>query len=148
MRDNAVSNAVAILMMIATVIGVSAAVFIHAVYGADEAHGSIGLEVVRGSPDLRIRELLVANASDNLTYQSVAITLEGQSLKYDSGDSGTGYCIAPKGGPCVDKDEWLPRDHKVLPGDKIRIHGSGLGGKKVDVLLDTRQAWEGYLAAA
>jgi len=145
MDDRAVSNNAAILMMVATVLGVAAAVFFHVVYGADAPHGSIGLDPVRGSTDPRMRELQVANASHNLTYQSVTVELEGAPLKYDSSDTGSGYCLAPKGGACVQKDEWLPGEHVVTPGDRIRIHGAQLPGAKIDVLLDTRQSWEGYL---
>src|SRR5581483_3285614 len=36
MRDDAVSNSAAVLMMLATVLGVSAAVFLHVIYGADD----------------------------------------------------------------------------------------------------------------
>lgn len=145
-RDDAgVGNGVAVLLMITTVLGVSAAVFMHAVYGADAAHGTIELEAVKGSKDMLQRELVVANVSDNLTYQSVTVQLDGATLKYDSTSSGVGYCVAPKGGACLDKDAWFPREHKVLPGDKIRLHGSTLAGKKIQVLLDANQAWEGVL---
>ncbi|MEA3199190.1 MAG: hypothetical protein QOE90_618 [Thermoplasmata archaeon] len=146
MRDDAVSNNAAVLMMIATVMGVASAVYLHVVYGADAPHGTIGLSAMAAGSDGRLRQLHVDNASANMTYQSVTIEMAGSPLKYDSSATGAGYCVAPKGGPCVQKDEWLPGDHKVTPGDVIRIQGPQLSGAKVDVLLDTRQAWEGNLA--
>ncbi|SRR5581483_2807786 len=147
MRDQAVSNAVAVLMMIATVLGVSAAVYMHAVYGADSGSGkTISLDDTAAMTDARTKELRVTNASGNLTWGSITVELDGTTLRYDGGEvGGSGYCVAGATGACAPRDDWQPFQVVVKPGQRVIVHGSELAGKSVQVLVDSKAVWSGHV---
>jgi hypothetical protein len=150
MRDQAVSNAVAVLMMIATVAGVSAAVFLHAVYagGGGPAKGLV-LEAANGMPDSRTKEFHVANLTgSNLTWGSVTVEMDGTTLRYDGGEiGGSGFCVAKATGACTPRDSWEPFRVPVQVGQRVIVHGTALAGKSVNALVDGKVVWTGHVTA-
>lgn len=149
MRDDAVSNAMSVLMMIATVLGVTSAVFVHTVFHADNGPAkNIALEGAAPLTDSRTKDMRVLNVTGNLTWGSITVELDGSTLRYDGGDSGaTGYCVAPTGGSCIQKDDWTPFKLAAQNGQHVYIHGGSLLGKKVVVYVDSKQIWSGYVNA-
>src|SRR5579884_3262587 len=147
--DRAVSNAASVLMMIATVVGVAAAVFVHVIVQGDGGPAkTIALEGAAPLTDTRTKEMRVANVTGNLTWGSITVELDGTTLHYDGGDISTsGYCVAPPGGSCILKDDWSPFKLPAVDDQRVFIHGSDLLGKKVVVYVDSKEVWSGNVNA-
>lgn len=147
MRDDAVSNGVAVLMMVATVIGVAAAVFVHVMYGAPPGPPKdVELASYAPMPDPLTKEFKVVNVTGAYNWSAVTLELDGSALHYDGSlKKSAGYCVAYEGHGCIEDGDWLPGHIPVTVGEHIIVHGSALRGKKVALIVDGDAKWEGYV---
>jgi len=149
MRDDAVSNSAAVLMMLATVLGVSAAVFLHVIYGADDGPPTgIELSSWAAMPDPLTKEFAITNVTGAYNWSMVTVEVDGRALHYDgNGKAAAGFCVALSAGRgCMDGAEWLPNRIPVKLDQHVTVHAGDLRGKDVRVLVNGQERWAGKIS--